>query len=185
MSESIDKKRRRLTQEEKRELIAFLEAGVPVKEIELKFNVTSGIIYQYRSGKYGVLVKPLKEQFESDTVKENGCWVWQKSTTIHTGSTKMTLLKAAYTTLVGPVPEGHVVSTTCKNSKCVNPEHLYSCKRGEALAQSNRKLNEEQVREIRKKYAEGSSLSKLGKEFGVKPATISHIINRRVWSHVE
>lgn len=180
-----DQKRRRLTQEEKLELIALLEAGVPVKELELKFNVTNGLIYQYRSGKYGVLAKPLKEQFESDTQKENGCWVWQKSKSIHYEGKSVSLLSMAYTTLVGPVPEGHVVSTTCKNPKCVNPEHLYSCKRGEKLAQSTRKLNEDQVREIRKKYAEGSSLSKLGKEFGVKPATISHIINRRVWPHVE
>lgn len=182
MSEKVHK---RLTQEQKRELIALLEAGVPVKELELKFNVTNGLIYQYRSGNYGVLAKPLKEQFESDTVKENGCWVWQKGETIHSGATKSTLLKAAYTTLVGPVPEGHVVSTTCKNPKCVNPEHLYSCKRGSTLKNPNTKLTEDDVREMRKLHEEGKTLGELVRAFGLTYASVSAIVKRKSWSHVE
>lgn len=47
------------------------------------------------------------------------------------------------------------------------------------------KLNEEQVRAIRERYAQGGiSHLRLGKEYGVKPATIGSIITRENWSHL-
>lgn len=176
---------KRLTQDQKRELIAMLEAGATVKECELKFNITSGAIYQYRSGNYGVIKKPLKEQFENDTLKENGCWVWQKQSTVRRGAQNHSLLKAAYLELVGEIPSGQVVSTTCKNPKCVNPEHLYLCKHGEALFKATSKMDADKVREIRAMSAEGKSLSYIGNHFGIKPSAVSLIVNRKRWSNVE
>lgn len=116
---------KRLTHDQKRELIAMLEAGASTKDCELKFNIKPQTIYQYRAGNRGVLKKPLKEQFESDTLKENGCWVWQKGKNLSVDGRELALLRTAYRELVGEVPEDKVVSTTCKNPKCVNPEHLY------------------------------------------------------------
>ena len=180
---------KRLTQDQKREPIAMLEAGATVKECELKFNITRGAIYQYRSGNYGVVKKPLREQFEEEqgphTLKENGCWVWQKNSTVRRGSQNHSLLRAAYLELVGEIPSGQVVSTTCKNPMCVNPEHLYLCKQGEALSKATSKMDADKVRAIRAMSAEGKSLSYIGNHFGIKPSAVSLIVNRKRWSNVE
>lgn len=180
---------KKLSEEQKRELIAMLEAGASTKECELKFNITRGAIYQYRSGNYGVVknavIKPLQEQFESETLKEGGCWVWQKNSTVRRGSQNHSLLRAAYLELVGEIPSGQVVSTTCKNPMCVNPEHLYLCKHGEALSKATSKMDADKVRAIRAMSAEGKSLSYIGNHFGIKPSAVSLIVNRKRWSNVE
>ncbi len=176
---------KKLTQDQKRELIAMLEAGATVKECELKFNITSGAIYQYRSGNYGVVKKPLREQFETETVRESGCWVWQKNSTVRRGAQNHSLLRAAYLELVGEIPSGQVVSTTCKNPKCVNPEHLYLAKKGSFAKGSNAKLTEDDVREMRKMYEDGKTLPELVRAFGLTYASISSIVKRKSWSHVE
>ena len=176
---------KRLTQDQKRELIAMLEAGATVKDCELKFNITSGAIYQYRSGNYGVVKKTLKEQFESDTLKENGCWVWQKGKSLRDNGVNVSVQRLAFRELIGPIPDDQVVSTTCKNPKCVNPEHLYLANKGSFAKGSNAKLTEDDVREIRKRHAEGMSARRLSKEYGVSQPNVTLIVNRKIWSHVE
>jgi hypothetical protein len=62
-----------------------------------------------------------------------------------------------------------------------SPERLA---RGDTHGQS--KLNAEQVREIRQRYAAGGiSTVKLAAEFGVAKSTILGIIHRRIWNHIE
>lgn len=46
------------------------------------------------------------------------------------------------------------------------------------------KLTEEQVKEIRLRHMRGESQSALGREFGVKQATIWLIVARKGWKHV-
>lgn len=47
------------------------------------------------------------------------------------------------------------------------------------------KLSEENVREIRKQFAEGISAPKIGKTFGVSNPVIYGIVKRKFWRHVE
>lgn len=48
------------------------------------------------------------------------------------------------------------------------------------------KLTEDDVREIRRRYAEGGVLQReLAREFEVSKQLISKIVNRQVWVHVE
>jgi hypothetical protein len=47
------------------------------------------------------------------------------------------------------------------------------------------KLNEEKVREIRKRYAAGESSLKLAAAFSVSKPVILSVIHRRSWSHVK
>lgn len=100
----------------------------------------------------------------------------------------------------GPIPEGMCVCHTCDNRSCVNPEHLWlgtvadnnadmsskgrvGISRGEA--NGNAKLTEEQVREIRKRYAEGGVAQwDLAVEYGVSSTPISYAIRGRNWKHV-
>jgi len=91
----------------------------------------------------------------------------------------------------------------CDNRKCVNPEHLFlgsmkdnnddkmakgrwggGDKKGEKQAQH--KLTETQVREIRGRWEEGGiTQRKLSVEYGVYYTTISKIISRKTWGHLE
>jgi len=48
----------------------------------------------------------------------------------------------------------------------------------------NAKVNEDQVREIRRRRASGELLSSIAPDFGVTPTLISYIANRKTWKHV-
>jgi hypothetical protein len=47
------------------------------------------------------------------------------------------------------------------------------------------KLTEDQVREIRRLSAEGWTLARLRERFGVRMSTLSYIVRRETWRHVE
>ena len=54
--------------------------------------------------------------------------------------------------------------------------------RGERVATA--KLTEAQVREIRRRLADGMSQSALAREFGVVHQLVNHIAHGRIWRHV-
>jgi len=79
---------------------------------------------------------PLDRFHRSYTVDAQGCWVWQrmatgtKSTygyfregTRATGKREVAH-RWAYKMLVGPIPQGLQLDHLCRNTLCVNPEHL-------------------------------------------------------------
>ena len=103
----------------------------------------------------------------------------------------------------GPIPEGMQVMHTCDQNyqvgdatyrRCVNPEHLRlgtnqdnhddKVYKGRSnLPQS--KLDAEKVRDIRARYAAGTtSQPRLAKEYGVSLTTIHSVIERWTWKHV-
>jgi hypothetical protein len=47
------------------------------------------------------------------------------------------------------------------------------------------KMTDEKVREIRKLRSQGLRLKQIGEMFGVRESTISLIVNRRTWPHVD
>lgn len=54
------------------------------------------------------------------------------------------------------------------------------------MQQPNAKLTDDNIREIRRRYAAGGvSQSELGREFGVEQPHISLIVNRKIWKHVD
>ena len=87
------------------------------------------------------------------------------------------------------------------NRLCVNPAHLTFGSHADNMRDRNEagrqarqkgvdhggaKLTEEQVLEIRRRYAAGGvSQQALGDEFGVAQHTISDIVRRRYWTHLE
>jgi hypothetical protein len=97
----------------------------------------------------------------------------------------------------GPIPEGMCVCHHCDNPPCCNPTHLFRASpagntadmvaKGRATVGergSSAKLTADQVREIRKRYANGTRVHVLAKEYGVKQPTVSNIIARTTWKHL-
>lgn len=96
----------------------------------------------------------------------------------------------------------------CDNPSCVNPDHLFlgTCLDNvrDMIAKGRKrfgkpadykhlprgsrhgsaKLSEQQVLEIRRVYPKEGSTSELGERFGVSPAMIQLIINRKNWTHI-
>jgi len=100
---------------------------------------------------------------------------------------------------VGPRPRGRVANhkNGAKGDNCVpnlewvtpreNQDHAMRiglCPRGEANGRA--KLTEDNVREIRVRYALGNvSQTVLAREFGVTQGLIGHVVRRRNWTHLK
>ena len=120
--------------------------------------------------------------------------------------------RASYEIHFGLIPEGLCVCHTCDNRRCVNPSHLFlgthlenmqdchqklryatgnrhglrkhphRCAKGEKHYKS--KLTENDIRTIRKMAESGTPKNFIARQFGLNPATVRPIINRKTWKHV-
>jgi hypothetical protein len=145
-----------------------------------------------------------KERFWAKVSKqENGCWIWMGTKNefgqarFHYRGRFTTAPRVAYEFAYGPPPKEKWVLHQCDNSLCVNPAHLSLGTAGENAKQratrgrSNplrgenapaHKLTENQVAEIRAKYARGGvGFGKLAKEYKVGRTTIIHIVQGKSW----
>ncbi|PHE75181.1 endodeoxyribonuclease [Bacillus wiedmannii] len=73
--------------------------------------------------------------------------------------------------------------TRSENLKHAFANELLIAKRGTEHTLS--KLNDNDIREIRKMSANGISKMQISKEFNVSRSLISHIVSRKRWKHVE
>jgi len=102
----------------------------------------------------------------------------------------------------GPIPEGKLACHRCDNPPCCNPAHIFIGTHDENMADAARKdrmshaprpgsgrkpgLTPDQVRDIRRRYAAGkANIVQLGREYGKHKVTISEIIRRLIYKHVE
>lgn len=153
------------------------------------------------------MTRTIRERFEEKFAKLDGCWEWKAFKSPY-GYGKIWIAgrpqlahRVAYQLYVGEIPEGLCVCHSCDNRKCVNPSHLFlgtnadnvrdrekksrgvmPMRSGEKNSQA--KLSEEQIVEIRTMRSEGIRGIDLAKEFGVTQATISSIVHRRNWAKV-
>jgi hypothetical protein len=88
---------------------------------------------------------------------------------------------------------------TCHVRACVNPEHLKfgtnadntrdkveADRQAKGVDNGRAKLTEEQVIEIRGRYAEGGVTQRaLAAKYGVSQPVIGDIVLRKIWSHLE
>lgn len=110
--------------------------------------------------------------------------------------------RVAFRLVVGPLSDSEVVRHTCDTPSCCNPAHWLSGTQaqnvGDMIERGRRVLSpspgerngravltDEQVREIRRRKAEGALLRELAPEFGVSMRMVSKIARREAWAHVE
>src|SRR5215469_312167 len=101
----------------------------------------------------------------------------------------------------GEILEDHEICHHCDNPSCVRPSHLFDGTHRENLIDAGIKghmaretkgskhgmavLNEEQVLEIRHKYAMGgTTYKKLAREYDVYWSVIQKIVTRTTWKHI-
>lgn len=133
---------------------------------------------------------------------ETECWEWRGTRNAHGYGVAhykcrtIAAHRAAYECWVGPLVKGMQINHKCDNPLCINPSHLYQGTQKQNVADmitrnrinrkgvhcnGPRKLNDDQVRAIRK-----SSLStrKAAAVFGVSQHTISDVRTGKSWSHL-
>jgi hypothetical protein len=152
-----------------------------------------------------VTLESIQTRFEAkyQRGKPNECWEWQGYCDPHGyGSLKVPILgerrvhRISYRLYRGDIPDSMVIRHTCDNPPCVNPCHLLlgthaqnvkdRVARGRSARRKPRasKLSDEQVREIRRRYAAGERQYPLAAEFGVNQSTISDIIRGKLLTAV-
>ena len=83
----------------------------------------------------------------------------------------------------GNLSKGLVLDHLCRNTKCVNPDHLEAVSFSENIRRGKvAKLNISSVDKIKSFYKEGYSQLTLASMFGVSQSEISRIVNNLRWS---
>jgi hypothetical protein len=139
----------------------------------------------------------------------NECWEWRASKNsegygqLTFKSKKYRAHRLAWTLHNGREPKaGLLILHSCDRPSCVNPNHLregtdhdnmQDCmtrKRHRPVPQPGEahprvKLNNQAVRDIRKRVASGESRVALAREYGVTRSRVAQIYLRKGWKHVE
>jgi hypothetical protein len=132
------------------------------------------------------------------------CWLWRGDTVkFGHGSFRHRTLKIhlahvfSYVLATGELPNGRWVLHSCDNPPCVNPRHLRwgshqdnmrdmvergNSTKGERSASA--KLNEDQVREIHRRWTAGEAVTAIARSFDVAHQTVSHIAQGDTWCHL-
>ncbi len=138
----------------------------------------------------------LEKPYEVDP--STGCWVWQgsiRTTRVHRGGPYGCTSQDGKTQFAhrwmyersrGAIPAGKELDHRCRNTLCVNPEHLEVVTRAENVRRSSlATLTKEDVLEIRTAVsAGGRTYGEIAREYGVRAESIGKIVRGERWADV-
>jgi hypothetical protein len=130
--------------------------------------------------------------------QETGCWKWIGAIGSHGyGSLEkepgkwVTSHRASFELRFGKIPIGLQICHRCDNRACVNPEHLFvgtpadnSLDMTAKDRHGKTKLVPDEVRLLRKMYAEHVPRDEIAKILKISPVTVWKIGTRRAYRHV-
>jgi predicted XRE-type DNA-binding protein len=155
----------------------------------------------------------LIDKLEARTIRmPSGCWVWQGACSGY-GYGHFTFRshnyithRLSYALFKGPLEDGIKVRHDCDNPPCWNPAHLLVGTQADNMRDMSlrgrsgptqhpqryrgenhggSKLTEARVVELLRLYERDKmSMKDIAEKFGVSRATVSHIINGRLWTHL-
>jgi len=149
--------------------------------------------------------KRIKEHFEKNVIKKDGCWDWkfeQKKFTyprmhFNKNVPRIAIHRYSYELYKGSIPEGMWVLHRCDNPRCSNPDHLFLGSSDDNIndmlgkrrhphgeKHGGAKLTEKEVKEIKSKLSQ-FSLMELAKQYNVAKKTILNIKHNRTWKWVK
>lgn len=152
------------------------------------------------------LDEKLVRWFWTRVKKGSGCWegtgakIKSGYGMIRVGEHRTGAHRFSYQLAYGSIPPGYQVCHRCDNPMCVNPAHLWIGTNAENMADRDAKgrkvivsgeragrtkLTEQQVREIRRRVADGQSLRLTASVYGVHHTTILAISKRWSWRELE
>lgn len=85
----------------------------------------------------------------------------------------------------GSVPDGLELDHTCRNRRCVNPDHLEAVTHVENVRRSSSaKLTVAIVAECKRMRTTGHRVVEIAQKYGVDRTTISAIVNGKTWRDI-
>jgi hypothetical protein len=119
--------------------------------------------------------------------RETGCWIWLRAVRDGTGGygaayrngRRVSAHAMYYEDARGPVPNGCELDHLCRNTLCVNPDHLEPVPHAVNVQRGAKaRLTWGDVRQIR----DGDeTVSALARRFGVSRRCIQHVRSGRTW----
>lgn len=149
-------------------------------------------------------IRPLWDRFWEKVIipSKHSCWRWNAAFykngygKIGEGTRagrNLLAHRVAYEFVLGDIPEGLDLDHLCRNRWCVNPYHLEPVTRKENLRRGDyvkgtrchmAKLDEDDVRSVRKLSRGGMATPDIARLFDVTAGTIRLILNGKNWKHV-
>ena len=134
----------------------------------------------------------------SYTKENNGCMEWVRCLNTDgypracvQGNVNTKVHRLVFELVHGTLLQGEVVRHKCDNPKCINPDHLEKGTNLDNIRDKNErsgngqaKLSKDQVRAIRE-LSDKFKRKELAEMFNVDQRTISSIVLRRHWKHVQ
>lgn len=147
--------------------------------------------------------KSVSEFFYLSKVSESGCWLWSKYRNnggygvLSWNGKKYKTHRLSWKLYFGEIPDGLNVLHACDTPACINPHHLFlgtqeenvkDCAIKGRIVSSPRfgeenpmtKFSDEQVRRLRRLYADGIRQHNLADIFGMSRMTVSRIVRREL-----